>query len=111
MTRLLTRFTTVEFLVLDLTLLCSFGFFAILLLATLVLAVMGSRRRGFDSSATGIGVASALGFRTTRLLTRFTLAAVLVLARTGRFGFFVVLLLATLALAEMEFRRRVFALL
>ena len=61
--------------------------------------------------ATGMGEASSLGFRMSHLLTGFTLAAVLVLGRTGSLGFFVVSLSPSLGSAGMGFRRRVFGML
>ena len=109
MTRLLTSFTLAAALVLAWA--GSFGFCVGLLLPRLGLAGLGFRRRGFDSRATRMGEALALGFRMTRLLTRFTLAAVLVLARASSFGFFMVFLLPPLGLAGLGFRRRGFGLL
>ena len=108
-TRLLTDFTLAAVLVLGLA--GSLGFFAVSLSPSLGSAGMGLRRRVFDSSATGMGEASSLGFRMSRLLTGFTLAAVLVLGRTGSLGFFVVSLSPSLGSAGMGFRRRVFGML
>ena len=64
------------------------------------------RHRLFARS--GNGRSFTLGFRMTRFLVVFALAAVLVLPRAGSFGFFGVLPLPPLALAGLGFRRGVF---
>ena len=60
--------------------------------------------------STGMDSTFTLGFRIT-LPSVFVLTAALVLRRTSRFGFFVVLRLAPSALAGLAFRRGVFGLL
>jgi hypothetical protein len=109
MTRLLTRFTLAA--VVALARAGNFDFCVVMLSPPFGLAGLGLRRRIFDSSSTGMGEASSLDFRMPRLLTSFTLAAVLVLGRTGSLGSFVVLLLPSLGSAGMGFRRRVFGML
>jgi hypothetical protein len=106
MTRLLTRFTLAAVLVLARA--DSFGSLVVFRLPPLALAGLGFRGRVVDSLATRMGEAPALGFRMARLLTRFTLVAVLVFVRVDSFGFFVVFLLPPLALTALGFRRRVF---
>lgn len=60
---------------------------------------------------TEMGGAFALGFRTTRLLTFFTLAVARGLRLADSFGFVVVLRLRTFRLAGLAFRRGAFGLL
>ena len=109
MTRLLTRFTLAAVLVLNRA--GSFGFCGVTLSPPSGLARPGFGRRVLDSGAAGMGETSSLGLRTTRLLTDFTLAAVLVLGLAGSLGFFVVSLSPSLGSAGMGFRRRVFGML
>ena len=109
MTRRLTRFTLAAVLVLNRA--GSFGFRGVTLSPPSGLAGLGFGRRVLDSGASGMGEASGLGLRTTRLLTDFTLAAVLALGRAGSLSRFVVLLLPSSSSAGMGFLRRVFGLL
>src|ERR1035441_3127269 len=61
-----------------------------------------------SSLATGMGKTLALGFRIITFLSLFTLAAALVLPRTGFLTLLMVLLLRALPVARLAFRRGVF---